>query len=55
MAKQFDRYDNLINEFSCSITSSEVLKIPAKSIRMCCGGFAKTAYGFKWKYKNDRK
>jgi len=47
--------NNLINEFSCSITASEVLNIPAKSIRMCCGGFAKTAYGFKWKYKNYEK
>ena len=52
VVQQFDMYDNLINEFSCSITASEVLKIPAKSIRMCCGGFAKTVYGFKWKYKN---
>lgn len=43
-----------IAEFECSRVAQETLKLPTNaniSIRDCCRGKQKTAYGYKWEYK----
>ena len=52
---QYDLEGNFIKEFdsiteACYIIFNDVGKNP--NITKCCQGKTKTAYGFKWKYKN---
>ncbi len=43
-----------IKTFSSSKDAAEELNIPVVSIRSVCGGFKKTACGFKWKYAESK-
>ena len=47
---QFDLEDNLIKEWDY-LTEVSKIGFDQASIRRCCKGKRKTAYGFKWKYK----
>lgn len=54
---QFDLNDNLIAEYS-SITDAAMSlgNINRRvNIKRCCRGNRKTAYNYKWKYKNDNE
>ena len=52
---QYDLDGNFIREFTsiteaCYVVFNDTSKNP--NITQCCRGKTKTAYGFKWKYKN---
>ena len=46
---QFDLDDNLINEYQ---TQSDAVRCYGESLLSCLRGVTKTAYGYKWKFKN---
>ena len=48
---QFSLNGDFIREFSCIKEACECLGVNQPLISMCCRGKKKTAYGFKWKYK----
>lgn len=53
---QYDLHDNFIKEWVCAKDTIAFLNIKdSTSITQCCKGKQKTAYGFKWKYKDDAK
>ena len=49
---QLDDSGNVLNEFDTITEAYEKLKKPlASHISQCCRGIRKTAYGYKWSYK----
>lgn len=48
---QFDKNNNLINQFSSITHAYKALNLKHAGISNCCRGIQKTAYGFIWKYK----
>lgn len=42
----------IIKEFNSQVEASKETGIRQGSISNCCRGFAKTAGGYKWRYKN---
>lgn len=54
---QYDLDDNFIQEFESLMEAARSLGHLNKrvAIKRCCQGKAKTAYNFKWKFKNDNK
>lgn len=48
---QFDKSENLLNEWDNVIKASEVLKINRSNITAACNGNLKSYKGFIWKYK----
>jgi len=49
---QYDLTGNLINEFRSTQEAKRSLKKTSMSINNCLAGVSKSAFGFKWKYKN---
>jgi hypothetical protein len=49
--EQYDLDGNLINVFSCRAEVDKYLGKIASGVSNCCNGKGKTAYGYKWKYK----
>ena len=49
---QFDLNNNLVKEFPSAMQVERELGFTNSNIIKCCNGKYKTAYGFKWKYKN---
>ena len=49
---QFDLQDNFIKEYPSTKQAERELGFDQGHICNCCNGKQKTAYGFKWKYKN---
>ena len=49
---QFDLNDNFIKEYQSAHQVERELGFTFQYISACCNGKFKTAYGFKWKYKN---
>lgn len=54
---QFDLNNNYIGEFSSIMEAANALGFENRrvNIKRCCQGKRKTAYGFKWKFKNDNE
>lgn len=54
---QFDLNDNYIREFSSIMEAANALGFENRkvNIKRCCQGKRKTAYGFKWKFKNGNE
>ena len=48
---QFDLQDNFIKEFPSAMQVERELGFANGNIVNCCKGKYKTAYGYKWKYK----
>lgn len=48
---QYDLQDNLIKEFPSIMQAHRELGFSQGNINKCCKGKRKTAYGYKWKYK----
>jgi len=54
-SKQVEQYDlvgNLIKVFSSSKEADTEMGGKGNNVADCCRGKQKTAYGFRWKYKN---
>lgn len=49
---QFDLNDNLVKEYASTHQAERETGFANQNIVKCCKGKRKTAYGFKWKYKN---
>lgn len=49
---QYDLNGTYLAEFNCAAEAELALKIPQDSITYCCRGKGKSAYGYKWKFKN---
>lgn len=49
--EQYDLDGNLINVFSSRAEVDKYLGKVASGVSNCCNGKGKTAYGYKWKYK----
>ena len=49
---QYDLNDNVINEFSSITEATNFLNKTSRSIQNCLAGRTKTAFGYKWKYKD---
>ena len=50
---QLDTKENILNEFESLCEASRFLnKSSHHNIMYCCNGKTKTAYGYKWKYKD---
>jgi group I intron endonuclease len=49
---QFNLNGELIKEWDSVIKIQEELNLPNSNISACCNDKQKTAYGFKWSYKN---
>lgn len=49
---QYDLQDNFVKEYPSSKQAERELGFDQGHICNCCNGKQKTAYGFKWKYKN---
>lgn len=45
--------DTIIKEFTSTIEAERFLKKRGNHISCCCNGKRKSAYGYKWKYKED--
>ncbi len=52
---QFDKYNNLLNEFESATVASKTTSIGRKSITNCLSGLSKSAGGYLWKYKEERR
>lgn len=54
---QYSMCGKLLNEFDSITSAAKYLKNKNArvSIKRCCQGKQKSAYNFKWKYKNDNK
>lgn len=50
---QLDMNNNIIREFSSATEAEHYLKVKGSHISCCCTGRRKTAYGYKWRYKNE--
>jgi group I intron endonuclease len=50
---QYNTSGSFIKEWGGFIDIKNELKYDSSSIRKCCKGLQKTAYGFKWEYKNE--
>jgi group I intron endonuclease len=50
---QYDLEGNLIKEWNSLMEIQNELKYPNSNISSCCIGKQKTAYGYKWKYKDE--
>lgn len=50
---QLDLDGNYVNEYDAVVDASRAIGSKASLISACCKGKAKTAYGFKWVYKED--
>lgn len=48
---QYTLDGNFIKEWESAFQVGEYLNIPRNSISRCCRGLAKSAYNYKWKYK----
>lgn len=48
---QYDLQDNLIKEFPSIMQAHRELGFSQGNINKCCKGKRKTAYGYKWRYK----
>jgi hypothetical protein len=48
---QYDLDGNFIKEWESAFQIGESLGIPRNSVSRCCRGLAKSAYNYKWKYK----
>ena len=51
---QFDLDGNFIKEWQSATKAGGKMKINNMNINACCLGIQKTAYGYKWRYKNDK-
>ena len=51
---QYDLNNNIINEFPSIEEANKFLEKTSKSINNCLANRAKTAFGYKWKYKEER-
>ena len=50
---QYDLDGNFIREFGSQLEAQYIMEKPnSDGVGACCRGNQKTAYGFKWKYKN---
>ena len=49
---QYDLNNNIINEFSSITEATNFLNKTSHSIHNCLAGRTKTAFGYKWKYKD---
>lgn len=49
---QFDLQDNFVKEYLSTHQAERETGFDNSNIAKCCNGKYKTAYGFKWKYKN---
>lgn len=45
--------NNIIKEFSSITEAEEAINVRGRHISCCCTGKRKTAYGYKWRYKNE--
>ena len=52
---QYDKLGNLIGEYKSATIASEVTGIGRKAITNCLGNRSKSAGGYVWKYKNNRR
>jgi group I intron endonuclease len=50
---QYDLQDNLLNEYQSAQEAGRCLNKSGNQIADCASGRQKTAYGFKWKYKES--
>ena len=50
---QLDLNDNIISEFSSISEASKILNVGRSGIMQCLRKRNKTAFGYKWKYKNE--
>lgn len=50
---QYDLNMNEIAKYSSSIEAANAIGAKPNGIRDCCWGFAKTYYGYKWRYENE--
>ena len=48
---QYDLQDNFLNEYQSAQEAGRCLNKSGHSIADCASGRQKTAYGYKWKYK----
>jgi len=51
---QFDLNGNQIKEWESATTAGRILKISSQNISKCCNMKIKTAYGFIWKFKQEK-
>ena len=49
---QYDKNDNIINDFKSITDASKKTNISITSIANCLKGLSKTSGGYIWKYKN---
>lgn len=49
---QYDLNDNFIKEWESCVDAGKALGLRGNSIQRCARGERKSAFGFKWKYKN---
>lgn len=52
---QYDLNNNIINEFPSITEATKSLNKTSHSIQNCLTGRTKTAFGYKWKYKDGGK
>ena len=52
---QFDLNDSFIKEYPSLIQAYRETGFSFQNISKCCNGKQKTAYGYKWKYKENKK
>lgn len=48
---QYDLDGNFVKEWESAFQIGNTLNIPRNSVSRCCRGLAKSAYNYKWKYK----
>jgi len=52
---QLDKNNNIIREWPSIKEASQTLNIQSSDINNCCKGYNKTAGGYKFEYKNNKK
>lgn len=52
---QYDLENNLLNEFNSQTEALKFVNAKGDGVGMCCRGKQKTAYGYIWKFKNNKK
>lgn len=50
---QFNKNGEFIREFSSAVEAERFLNAKGSHISCCCTGKRKTAYGYKWRFKNS--
>lgn len=52
---QLDEKGNVINTYPSITAAAEAMGCNIESIASCCKGKTKTAYGYRWKYADEKK